>query len=378
MKVMHVVEAMERGGAETLVVEHVRHASPGTASAVLALNRGGPALDAAAAAGARTFLLGKRGGIGALGAIRDLARRMRAEGVQLVNGHNPTGALYATLAARLAGIPAVRTEHSLHYAGRHSALYPALEPLLTSLCARVICVCDAVRESHVARFPGQAARFVTVANGISDDPAPEREAARAALGLAADQRLVLAIGSLTPQKAHTDLIAAFARVAARDPAARLWIAGEGRLRGTLEAAIAASGVAPRIALLGARDDAARLLAACDVFVLPSVREGLSITLLEAMRAGRASIATRVGGNPEAIADGVSGTIVPMQDPEALTGALKALLDDPECRRAMGIEARARYESRFRAERMVRETESVYAGALSRRNAVAAPAGEVTT
>ncbi len=200
MRVMHVVEAMDRGGAETLVIEHVRHAGPGVESSVVALNRGGAALDAVAAAGARTSSLGKGGGLGGFGAIRTLASRMRADGVTLVNGHNPTGALYATLAAGLAGVPVVRTEHSLHYPGRHSALYPMLEPLLTRRCARVICVCDAVRESHASRFPGLAARFVTVANGISDAPVSPREAARAALGVAPAERVALAVGSLTPQK----------------------------------------------------------------------------------------------------------------------------------------------------------------------------------
>jgi len=119
LRVLHVIESMVQGGAESLILEHVRHASAGTESTVCALNRGGPALDAARALGAEAVLLEKGGrrlaGIGRLRAL------MRDRAIDVVNGHNPTGALYATVAATLAGVPAiVRTEHSVHYAGRNS------------------------------------------------------------------------------------------------------------------------------------------------------------------------------------------------------------------------------------------------------------------
>ena len=363
LRVLHVIEAMDRGGAESLVVEHARHAAPGIEVTVCALNRGGPALEAARAAGARVEVLG---GVGRLARIRRLGALARTADV--LNGHNPSGGLYAALARRLApGAVLVRTEHSLHYRGRHSRLYPALEAFTTTSSARVICVCEAVRESHATRFGRDAARFVTVLNGVSDVAAPPgRAAARLALGLGPDERVALTIGSLTPQKAQHVLLEAFARVAAELPASRLLVAGEGPLRPLLEARRDALGLGERAWFLGERADVDELLAAADLFVLSSRREGLPVTLLEAMRAGRAAVVTRAGGCAEAVGDGTTGRLVPVDDPVALGAALSGLLAEPGRCAARGAAARARWEREFTAARMVRETEALYRAALGGR------------
>lgn len=365
MKVMHVIEAMHQGGAESLVVEHARLAGAGIETHVVALNRGGPALEAAERAGARVHMLGK--GDGRLRGLSRLARLMREHRIDVVNGHNPTGGLYGALAARAAGVPvALRTEHSIHYAGRHSAVYPVLEIVSTLLARRVVCVCEAVLNSHLSRLPWAAGRFVSVANGIS--PAPHtrpRPQIRADLGLAPDARVALTIGSLTRQKAQHVLLDAWAD-ATRGPAgATLLIAGDGALRAPLEAQAARLGLADRVRFLGARLDAAELIVACDVFVLSSEREGLSITLLEAMRAARPTVATRIGGNGEAIEDGVTGLLVPAHDAPALADALNALLADPARARAMGEAGFERWRRCFTAERMVRDTEALYRAELTR-------------
>ena len=117
LRVLHVIESMIQGGAETLILEHVRHASAGTESTVCALNRGGPALEQARALGACTELLGK--GARRLQGLSRVTALMRERRINVVNGHNPTGSLYGTLAAMRAGVPVVvRTEHSIHYPGR--------------------------------------------------------------------------------------------------------------------------------------------------------------------------------------------------------------------------------------------------------------------
>ena len=363
LRVLHVIEAMDRGGGESLVVEHARHAGPGVEVLVCALNRGGPALDAARAAGARTFVLQ---GHGRLARIGRLAGLLREEGVTVVNGHNPTGGLAAALAARLAGVRAVlRTEHSLHYAGRHSAAWPVLERVATALTTSVVCVCETVRESHATRFPRAARRFVTVLNGISAAPAlPSRAEARAALGLGPQERVALTVGSLTPQKAQHVLLEAFARVVAEVPGSRLLIAGEGPLHSALQARRDALGLAESVWFLGAREDVADLLLAADVFTLSSRREGLPVTLLEAMRAGRAVVVTRAGGCAEAVTEGVSGALVPVDAAASLGAALGALLADPGRCARMGEAGRERWAREFTAERMVRETERLYEAALA--------------
>lgn len=363
LAVLHVVEAMHQGGAESLVVEHVRHAGPGVETVVCALNRGGPALEAAQAAGAQVVLLGKGGRrLAALGSLRRLVRERR---IDVVNGHNPTGALYATIAGRLAGVPVVvRTEHSIHYPGRGFRGYGPVEALLTAFTQRVICVCEAARASHVTRLGWARRRFVTILNGVSAVASRPRESVRAELGAAPGERIVLTVGSLTPQKSQDVLLEGFARAVRRVPGARLWIAGEGRLESALRARCEALGLAASVRFLGARRDAADLMAACDLFALSSSREGLSVTLLEAMRASRAAVATDVGGNREAVADGVTGRIVPSGDAAAFGDALAELLADPARLAALGDAGGARWRERFTAERMVRETEQLYRTALA--------------
>jgi glycosyltransferase involved in cell wall biosynthesis len=359
MKVVHVIESMRRGGAETVVVEHVRHAAADVETVVVALNDGGPALEEARAAGARVHRIGKHGarlaGIGRLAAI------VRQERPDVINGHNATGGLYAVAAASLAGAPVVfRTEHSIHFPGRHSSLYPLLEPLATAMTRRVVCVCQAVLESHVSRLPWAARRFVTVANGISSAPHTRpRDLVRAGLGLAAGDRLVLSVGSLTTQKAQDVMVEAFAEVASAVPGARLMIAGEGPLRAALERQIAGHGLEGRAVLLGDRSDTAELMVAADLFVLSSRREGLPMTLIEAMRAGCATVSTRIGGTGEVVADGVTGRLVEVGDAPALAVAMRDLLQDDPRRQVYAAAGRTRFETRFTAERMVRETETMY-------------------
>jgi glycosyltransferase involved in cell wall biosynthesis len=367
MNVMHVVEAMHQGGAESLVVEHVRLAAPDIQSTVVALNRGGPSLEAAAAAGADTVLLGKGGA--RLAGLFKLASLMRERRIDVVNGHNPTGAMYATLAARMAGVPIViRTEHSIHYPGRGFRFYGPIESLITTLSDRVICVCEASRASHAPRFAGQAHKFVTVLNGISDPPQPEpdRDATRAASGIATTQRMALTVGSLTKQKSQDVMLRGFARAAARVPDAVLLIAGEGVLREPLTALHRELGLGDRVRFLGPRTDVPDLMAACDLFVLSSSREGLSVTLLEAMRASRACLATQVGGNGEAVADGVTGRIVPVGDDAAMGEAFVDLLEDRERLTAFGAAGHARWRERFTATGMVGATERLYREALTGR------------
>ena len=357
---------MRVGGAEAVVVEHARHAGPDFEVLVCALNAGGPALEAAAACGARTFMLAKGGRhLAGLGRLRDL---MRAEGVTVVNGHNPTGGLYAVLAARWAGVPvAIRTEHSIHYPGRHSRLYPALERVCTALADRVVCVCDASRASHASRMRWADGRFVTVPNGVSEyRPARARADVRSALGLSPSECAVLTVGSLTPQKAYHVLIDAFGAVVREHPHARLLIAGDGPLKRSLEERAAAVGVLPWVRWLGPRADVGDLLHAADLFTLSSEREGLPLSLLEAMRGARAAVVTRVGGNAEALVEGETGLMVPPHDPAALGSALCRLVADPARRDAWGRAARERWIRLFTAERMVRDTESLYREALLRR------------
>ena len=367
MRVLHVINAMNLGGAEMVALEHIRQAGAGVESTVCAVNNGGWAMQEAERLGAKSLVLGKQGG--RLGAMRRLVDALRRERIDVVNGHNPSGGFYAAVAGRFAGTRViVRTEHSIRHPGRFSGIYDAaVEPLLTVLTDRVICVCDAVRRSQLERMGWAANKCVTVLNGIASAPAaPElRDATRAALGLEPEHVAAITVASLTPAKAQHVLVDAFAEVVRAIPEARLLFVGEGPLRGALEQQVRGLGFEDRVQFLGMRKDIPALLAAADVYVLSSSREGLSMSVLEAMRAAKPCIVTDVGGNAEAVTHDGTGLVVSPGDPQAFARALIALLPDRVRQAAWGAAARTRWEASFTAEHMVKTTENLYRRLLDR-------------
>jgi glycosyltransferase involved in cell wall biosynthesis len=168
--------------------------------------------------------------------------------------------------------------------------------------------------------------------------------------------LIGTLARLVPQKGLDVLLEAFARV---PPPARLVIAGAGTLRPVLEARAVMPDLVGRVAFLGPRADSAAVMAALDLFVLPSRWEGFGLVLLEAMAAGRAIVASRVSAIPEVVAEGETALLVPPDDPGALAAAIVALLDDPARRQAMGAAGRARVRQEFAPDRLVRATLDLY-------------------
>ncbi len=297
----------------------------------------GPLREPLAAAGVPCTHLPRRPGVDAGHAVV-LARALRQDRADLVHCHNVTALFHGARAARRAGrLPVLFTEHDRELPAplRHRLLHRWLARRTDATVA----VSEGLRRALIATEGFPAARTSVIVNGVPDPRAAyagDRAAARAELAWDAAP-VVLAVGSLTAVKDHAGLVEAFARVRAAAPAARLVIAGEGPLRDGLTARAGAlpSGA---VTLLGERRDVPRLLAACDVFVLSSRSEGLSLSLVEAHGAGRPCVATDVGGNGEVLVAGETGLLVPPGDPAALAAALLALLEAPDRRAALGAAA----------------------------------------
>jgi sugar transferase (PEP-CTERM/EpsH1 system associated) len=167
------------------------------------------------------------------------------------------------------------------------------------------------------------------------------------------------VGRLDPVKNHSSLLAAVASLAARFPDLRLTLVGDGPLRASLEAQAASLGLTDRITFTGARSDTPDLMRSFDVFALPSINEGISNTILEAMAAGLPVVAGRVGGNPELVVDGVSGRLYDPAGRKALEQALLPYLTDPALRRAHGKAARDRVVQNFSLDAMIARYQSLY-------------------
>jgi glycosyltransferase involved in cell wall biosynthesis len=199
-------------------------------------------------------------------------------------------------------------------------------------------------------------RIRTVLNGIDlrRFAGVDGRLARAQLGFAPDDVLIGGVGRLHVFKGFEYLIRALPPVFADFPRARLILCGTGPLESRLRDECEHAGIADRVHFLGFREDIPQVMAALDVFVQPSLREGLSIALIEAAAASLPSVACTIVGNAEIVRHGQTGILVPPADPAALGTALRSLLEDPEAAREMGRAARRHAEVRFSVERMVTE------------------------
>jgi len=210
---------------------------------------------------------------------------------------------------------------------------------------RVVAVSDALRE-RLTRH-GVPSRLVTTIRNAVDmiEPAPRSEA-RARLGLPPDEFVVGCVGRLSPEKGHRFLLEAMALLAERGLRARAAICGEGPELPALLSQRSRHGLDDTVTLAGHRSDVESLLSAFDVFVLPSLTEGIPVALLEAASAGLPAVASAVGGVPEVVVDGETGLLVPPRDSAALADAIQRLHGDRLLAQEMGAAARARVSREF--------------------------------
>jgi glycosyltransferase involved in cell wall biosynthesis len=224
-----------------------------------------------------------------------------------------------------------------------------------------VAVSQAVRET-VERAAGPLSGPVVIPNAVDVErfvTLPPRAAAREAFGLPPGAPVVGFAGRLTPVKGPQVLVEAAPLLLREAPEARIVIAGEGPLRPALEDAARAAGLAERVRFPGAVPDVRVVMAAADVWAVPSLEEGGGIVALEAMAAGLPLVASDVGGQRETVEPGLTGIRVPPGEPEALARALARLLDDGDLARRLGTAAREEARSRPDADEMARRVAEVY-------------------
>jgi glycosyltransferase involved in cell wall biosynthesis len=281
-------------------------------------------------------------------------------------------------AARRAGVGVVvQTLHQPWLLGSRKHRVPFFHAL--EEVDHLLTVSEAQRRTY-ERIGVPPELMTTVPNGARPrGPGPGREAARAALGLDPRQRVVLTVGRLAVMKGQGALVAAVPALADRFPDVGVVLLGSGHLHEELRAQADRLGVGDRVHLPGHRADARALLDAADVFVLPSRYEGMPLALLEAMDAGLPVVTTRAPGCTEVVADGVTGLLVPPEDPPALAAALARLLEDPALRQRMGRAGRLRYLECFTSAGTASRTVAVYERELARaRTAPTVLAGGMAT
>jgi glycosyltransferase involved in cell wall biosynthesis len=244
-----------------------------------------------------------------------------------------------------------------------------VERRTSALASAHACCADAVGVAAIRYIGVRSEQLVTIHNSIPDlsneSLLPfDRMAARRELGLPNESTVIGFIGRLHSQKQPSAIVASASDLRSQKDSLVFALVGDGPLRQHLHQEIERYGLGQTVRLCGFRQDAWRLLAAFDAFLLPSRTEGLPVAILEAMRAGVPVIATDVGGNAEAVLHEQSGLIVPFGDQAALTNAIRRLALDPELRISLGAEARRQYELRFTADAMVQRYLDLYARVLA--------------
>ncbi|HUF80882.1 MAG TPA: glycosyltransferase family 4 protein [Burkholderiales bacterium] len=299
------------------------------------------------------------------GALADAAEVIRASGARLVHTHGGTAGFYGRLAARRAGdVRSVHTYHGIHYLHQKSVrkryLHRAIDRFLLRWTNEVICVAKSDRDLALQERLALPDHVSVIYNGID----LSRFEQRGTDGRADDRFIVGTVGRLHEQKGHVHLLEAAALVRRTHPQVRFRIIGDGPLRKRLEAQARTHRVDDIVEFRGARSDVPAQLRQFDLFVLPSLWEGLPYVLLEAMATGLPVVAADVDGVREVITDGREGMLVPSKNAQALAAAVIDLAENGVKREGLGARGAQAVRERFSLQSMIEQTVNVYSRATA--------------
>jgi len=297
----------------------------------------------------------------------NLARRTKPD---VLHAYLPLTNFMGAIAGKLAGIRTVIT--SRRALGTHQdrhRLWKSFDKIANSLSDLIIVNSLAVKDDTIARDNADPNKLIHIPNGLDmerfDINTTDRQRLRQELGLNTSDIGLITVGNLIPYKGHADLLNAMPSIIKSYPNIRCYIAGEDRgVRKELENIASRFEISKHIIFLGQRNDIPELLMAMDIFILPSHEEGFSNALLEAMASGLAIIATDVGGNKEALANGRLGLLTPSRNPAALASAVIKMLSNDEQLRQLGQLSKTHVNNKYTVNNMVDAHISLYFSSMS--------------
>jgi len=366
-RLLHLVHGLNLGGLELMVKRLVEGLDPTKfQTTICCYDYCGELVNDIERAGAEVMFLPRRPGVDWRYPfhLRPILRKRR---IDLLHCHNHLSFVYGVPAAKLAGTPGVvYTEH-----GRvlpTSFRFTLANRVLSRLDVHTVPVSAALaKELHrVEHF--SLRKMTIIPNGVPESRVPDeahRLRLRRNMQAGADNFLIGTVGRLEDVKNHLGLIRAMPELIRTHPFVRLAIVGGGSLMAPLQDEVRRLGLTKYVVLPGPSTDVGAYLHSFDLFVLTSKSEGMPLALLEAMGAGKASVAMNVGGVSEAIDDGVEGLLVPAGDFAQFTAKLRWLIDKPKSREAMAARARQTIQQRFTIGRMVADYAALYARVLTR-------------
>ena len=371
LRIFYVIGTLDVGGAEGQLVQLLKGLDRTRFSATVCClsSARGPYAEEVRGLGIAVHEIGFRGlrifryphrVMAQLAHLFSLIRRERPD---VVHGFLFWAYVLGTFAARAAGVGVVvSSRRSLGFFKEDKPLYRLLERLSNAMTISVVANSEAVRADAIRQEKLEPEKVVVIYNGveIADSPAADVTVRlRGELRLEGAKPVVTVIANFLSYKGHGYFFEAWQRVLEAHPSAVAVLVGDGPERARWERWIADENMSQSVRFVGSRRDVRAILALTDVVAHPSLQEGFSNAVLEAMAASRPVIAAAVGGNAEAIEDGRTGLLVPARDAAALAGAIRDLAADPERARRIGAAARTRVARCFSPRRMVEEYEDLY-------------------
>ncbi len=374
MRIAHVIKVTRISGAERhllFLLDGLRQRGL-DARLIILVERDEPMREMMEAAKARgipvqSMPIGRDYDLPLLWRLRRALRHIKPE---IVHTHLIHADLYGCVSAKLAGVGAVVSSRHLDDAFRYRARWRRVNRRLWRMIDAGIAISAAMKQFALTIEAAPAPKVSVVLYGMEfkwlsdEDIDAARLRLRAELKMAADAQLLGMACRLVEQKGIPYALEAMRRIRSDFPRAHLVIAGDGEQASELRRLASRLGIADRVHWLGWRADAADLMAALDVFLLPSLREGFGLVLLEAMSRRLPIVASHVGAIPEIVIDGETGILVEPRNVDELAKAMTRLLNDRALRKYMGLLGAARLEEHFSVERMVDGTVAVYEQVLN--------------
>lgn len=355
MRVLYAIARSVPGGAQTHVLDIIRHTS-GVVQPGLVTFEPGFLTEQASEMNVPVWIVPTP--VDSIDPRRDAAavqgmmRVIREFKPDLVHAHSTKTGVIARLAAHLAGVPLIFTAHGWAFTEgvgkKRRKVAAVIERMAAPFAKRIICVSDYDRNLALRCRVGNSSKIEVIHNGIAPlnmvTDYPKRETVRCVM-----------VARFSPQKDQLALIEAMREVRG----AELMLVGDGELLEESRALASSLGVDDRVRFLGSRNDVQEILADCDIFVLASRWEGLPYTILEGMRAGLPVVASNVGGVSEAVIEGETGYLVPWEDVNAMSMKLQYLVDHPQVRRELGEAGRRLCVTKFAISSMIEAISATY-------------------
>lgn len=362
IKLIHVVYSLRIGGLESVIVDLVNKTSSNFDNTICCITGPGPMADRIKNENVKIITIGKREGL-------DLALPLRF--AKLFSLHKPDivhttnwGTIDAIIGAKLARVPSV--VHAQHGWDISDVVKPRgrkkrIMKLLSYKVDKFIAVSDEIREWLVEDIGVKKDKVVLIDNGVDTGKfsPKDKDVIRRKLGYDTETVIIGTVGRLDPVKNQRSLILAFKNLTEKYKNIGLMLIGDGPLRGELMRLTESLGISDRVLFLGEREDVDELLNVMDIFVLPSIAEGMPKTVLEAMSTGLPVVASEVGAIPKLVIHGETGLLIPPSDENALIEAIEYYLLNPSKREVHGCAGRKRILERFSLNRMVQAYEELF-------------------